>query len=765
MHATHGNGPPPRDGDRWETAGGRAGEARALQEPVLAGRLRTQGWRIADSVPDDYALRVYDTRIERSYLAGLAQEATSIPAEDTRFIGGDFLSEPHMEDAEALHPEIRRWGPAGPGKAHLVVQPRPHQAVWAQRCALQMRVEDPDTICTLCVIVPRDKCESAGDATAWRKLLPQLQPLFDDPALAVGVLVVGERVPLRRVPATSEDRTLPPPRWERALTPVNRVLVLVQFRRSAGGREPLRIGVVRGQLPKVASSEIELLRVEYVLPPAVRQQAAERAARKALRAVAEVMQLPEPPPQQLRQVQIVHGALVALLGVPRPQACEWLRGSGHGGLYLRPFWSEQTGRDVAREKFALLWARGQGERGPELWKAFRNKPGVYGLLASGNDVALRVTAEADVAALQAQLCVTMDNPKAAFRHRVDGQRWWRLGPLTEAEMWRRFELIQLTGLQLLPGQVRVAAAGPFRKNVYFAATGDPERTSFDDGGWAASAARLLPAGPPPRRTPAARASPAAHSGPALAQSSAWAGPRRPPADAPARAATPATLAPPASSSARRPAPAFLSASTLLPAHPPARAAPRPPADPFPPAAPSGQPPSPRRHRRGRGRAADAPGGSTAPAPDVPRGGSELAPLLAQLAIMTARLEAMHHDMQELRKENSALRAQVEAARGLQQHQPYALSRLPPLPPPPAAFTPERSSTDDRHRTAAQLSPPPDVLPLGTSGDTELSSPVAAVVPKRPRKLQMDERPPLPAPSASSTSASLAPLAAPQPHDE
>ena len=48
--------------------------------------------------------------------------------------------------------------------------------------------------------------------------------------------------------------------------------------------------------------------------------------------------------------------------------------------------------------------------------------------------------------------------------------------------------------------------GPFRFCAYFAATGEPLRHSLDDGSWEASAARLEPASPPPRRSPASSSS-------------------------------------------------------------------------------------------------------------------------------------------------------------------------------------------------------------------------------------------------------------------
>ena len=97
--------------------------------------------------------------------------------------------------------------------------------------------------------------------------------------------------------------------------PVNRARVLVQVRRSGGSPVPMQIGTVRGALPQPGPLDVELLRLEYLLPPALKQQAAERSTRKALLTVAAKMNLPEPPPHQLRQVQTVHGALVALLGV------------------------------------------------------------------------------------------------------------------------------------------------------------------------------------------------------------------------------------------------------------------------------------------------------------------------------------------------------------------------------------------------------------------------------------------------------------------
>ena len=69
------------------------------------------------------------------------------------------------------------------------------------------------------------------------------------------------------------------------------------------------------------------------------------------------------------------------------------------GLYLRPFWTESTGEAVAHHQFNLLWVRGQLEKGPQLWQALWDKPGVIGLLPSGRDVAVRVTSEASLSTL------------------------------------------------------------------------------------------------------------------------------------------------------------------------------------------------------------------------------------------------------------------------------------------------------------------------------------------------------------------------------
>ena len=108
---------------------------------------------------------------------------------------------------------------------------------------------------------------------------------------------------------------------------------------------------------------------------------------------------------------------------------------------------------------------------------------------------------------------------------MPGQRWWRLGPLTEAECWNVQEMVAATGLVPLRGELRMARMGPFRSAVYFVATGEPSRWSLDDGSWTASEARLSPADPPPRRRPASpTAAKARQSQTSLPAASIWAGP-------------------------------------------------------------------------------------------------------------------------------------------------------------------------------------------------------------------------------------------------
>jgi len=78
----------------------------------------------------------------------------------------------------------------------------------------------------------------------------------------------------------------------------------------------------------------------------------------------------------------------------------------------------------------------------------------------------------------------------AVRTAVPGRRWWRLGPLTDAELWRAKEMVAAVGLLPLNGELRTGRKGPFRSYVYFAAVGQPRCRTLDDGSWGASAATV-----------------------------------------------------------------------------------------------------------------------------------------------------------------------------------------------------------------------------------------------------------------------------------
>lgn len=329
------------------------------------------------------------------------------------------------------------------------------------------------------------------------------------------------------MPAKTDDKVLPPPSWEKAFLPVDRVLVMVVVKKAVGIRTPPTCGLLRGELPTPRSDGMELLRLEFVLPPAARQSMAEKLLWGAVRKVSQTMQLPLPPgPRTLRQVVVQHGSVVALLAVPTAHAVEWLRGSGCGGLYLRPFWTSSTDASIGREKFQLLWLRGKADRGPELWEVFHRREGVAGLLLAGRDVALRTTPAANLVELQAQLDLSFGNAGVRFRQATVGQRWWRLGPLTEAECWRALELVRAMGLEPLRGELRHARMGRWRHSVYFSAVGDPKRMTLDDGTRNCSEAFLQEASPPPRApSRTVTAAPRPSAGPALATSSVWAGSR------------------------------------------------------------------------------------------------------------------------------------------------------------------------------------------------------------------------------------------------
>jgi hypothetical protein len=533
MHALHGNGPAVRD--EWQPAaatgrrrknggpGGGVAEAKLLQEPQRAQKLRAMGWELPDTVSDETVVQVYDVRLQPEWVGSVLAE-TGLMGESL-VVGGDFLTKPHLEDVPALNPvRLQRWGTSGTEAYHIFVPPRPHQAVWMQRAQRQLAMEAAGSTITLGCVVPRAVLDVTLSKNSLMRALPPLKAVLEDVAVEVWVHAIGERPPLRRVPATEVKKQLPPAAWEQAYLASDRVLLLVTLQHAMPGEERFRSSWIRGDPPQPRKVDYELLRFEAVLPPATKQQAAERLVRGKLTKLAAEMGLQAPPSSQVRQVQVMHGMAVGVLLVPRNQALQWLRGSGCDSTFLRPFWTENTGKELARDNFILLWARGQFARAADIWAAVHEQRGVVGLYVdpNGKDVAVRVTEEADVSQVQAQLRHGLRDDTASFRCAVPGLRWWKLGPLHASEEWHAKELIAQLGLVPLDNTMSTAAAGPFRCWVHFASTGDPvEAMTLDDGSWGASSARLLPSRPPPRRT--------------LPKTAAWAGPRTSPSPPPGQA--------------------------------------------------------------------------------------------------------------------------------------------------------------------------------------------------------------------------------------
>lgn len=154
------------------------------------------------------------------------------------------------------------------------------------------------------------------------------------------------------------------------------------------------------------------------------------------------------------------------------------------------------------------------------------QPGFMGLVADGGDLAVRMTLDANAEALQAQLRFAMREEAVAVRTAVPGMRWWRLGLLTDAELWRAKEMVAVVGLQPLNEEVRVSRMGPFRSCIYFAAVGQPRCPPMAPT--ASLAMGMAPVGPcscspvPGRHCPSSR--PARASGPACRESArrpAW----------------------------------------------------------------------------------------------------------------------------------------------------------------------------------------------------------------------------------------------------
>ena len=444
MHALHGNGRKGKgrgggaagaDFSAQQLGTPRRGDPRTLQEPQTVATLRAAGWELPNDAAAEALMRVYDTRLDPNWVRRQLKDLCPMAPGRVVYVGGDLITEPRplLDDAAALSPRhLERWGPSGGEPCHIVVLPRPHQAQWLARGRQQLPVEAEGTVISVLCIVDRSNCPPQWDGTSLRRALPGASVLLDDPGVAVHITAIGERPPLRRVPAGC--RQLPPPTWEDAYLALNRVLLVVSFACHAGPSS-LPFGRWLGEPPPAPKpSDMELLRVEYLLPPATRTPQAERTLRAALRDLAKLLAVGAPAGPQLRQVQVEHGGVVALLEVPRDAARRWLWGSGRAGLFLRPFWTADTGRDIARGNFSLWWLRGQAAHADTVWQALHQSAGFFGLLAGGADIAVRASADANLSAMQSKVQFKLDNAKLSFAVANPDARWWRLGPLTAAEV-------------------------------------------------------------------------------------------------------------------------------------------------------------------------------------------------------------------------------------------------------------------------------------------------------------------------------------------
>ena len=218
-----------------------------MQEPQSLGVLRAAGWQAPPDIPDTEVIRVYQTRLEPTWLQGILPELR-LGLENTVLVGGDFVLPPHVDDKVALQPgRLQRWGPSGTAPYHILVPPRPHLETWLRRIRQQVPLEAAGTWVTMAIVVPRDRCPLSWDVAALRRAVPQAAVLFDDPSLEIRVAAVGARPVILRVPADS--MVLPPPSWEPGLLPRDRVMLFLSVRMLQGDRMALTCRWLRDTPP------------------------------------------------------------------------------------------------------------------------------------------------------------------------------------------------------------------------------------------------------------------------------------------------------------------------------------------------------------------------------------------------------------------------------------------------------------------------------------------------------------------------------------
>lgn len=471
---------------------GRSLDWRALHQPQSAKDLRRGGWTLPADVPADTLLRLYDTRVDPAALQQLATEVASLPVVT---VGGDFLTAPAVSERRALAPVAARWGRLQP--THLVVPPREHLSRWAKVVARQLQLESEGTLLTVCVRVKRADLADTWPS-ALRALPAELRAAADATDVRTQLSAVGWRVPLLRIPASC--RTLPPPEWERGWLPRDSVLLLCTMQRVEAGSGGGCFRWIGNPAPEPTTDDgLELMWAEMALAPATKEKTGRQLLEKALRHTASALGYAVAP--LVRSTRFPHEAVQALVGVPRAQATRWMRGSGCGGLFVRPYYTDRTQPSLHRDLFRPLDVPRVLPRGAAaVWEALQNQEGFAGLATSGKHLRVRVLRDADARPMMATLQAAAGEDLAvvdAEAGRLPGRRWWVVRALHEHELHAADELVQAFGLRE-PAQSRRARDGRFRWKLFVQAVGPPTRTTLDDGGWGApSEARLELAPPPP----------------------------------------------------------------------------------------------------------------------------------------------------------------------------------------------------------------------------------------------------------------------------
>ena len=84
----------------------------------------------------------------------------------------------------------------------------------------------------------------------------------------------------------------------------------------------------------------------------------------------------------------------------------------------------------------MLWLRSHRDAAARLWEAVHDLGGVYGLLASDKDVAIRIGDGVNRLELETQVRMVLGAPKVTFHQALPDLRYWRLGPLSDGDVFK-----------------------------------------------------------------------------------------------------------------------------------------------------------------------------------------------------------------------------------------------------------------------------------------------------------------------------------------